>query len=465
MSFKLTTLRRGVRIAAVSGCLLGSSTACCEAREANYQLYPEIEAERKIVGPLVGHVTDTTASIWAYAGPRTPPLILEVEELESKRPSVDVEQAPPQKLRLNATPDPKRHHAVEFKVTDLKPETRYAFVVRLAEADDAAESGLFTTAPAVGEPTKFKLAVSSCFGGAYRRKDGKTQEVRGEYHNDSWHLLMDERPDFQMIIGDNVYADSSDYNHLWDAYTLERVKNRPFAAAVRTIPTYAVWDDHDYGPNNSDRTSKGKDNALATFREVFANPPRKQGAEKPGIYTKFTYGGIDFFLLDGRYFRTPNEDKDTPEKTFLGKEQIDWLVDGLKESKAPFKVLVCGSTWMASKSDGWRLFKHARKELWDAIVENKVSGVMFVSGDIHRCDLQMHPPEIEGAYPMPEVISSGLGSHGKYDPMGFATIEFDTTQSDPLMTARVIDGTGLETVKRQVRASTLQVRPHSNHSH
>ena len=463
-----TALRHVARVAAIGGCLLGVSAPLAPmaaAVEPNYQLYKEIEGERKIVGPLVGHVTDTTADIWAYAGPRTTPLILEIEELASKRPSHDVEQGPPQKLRLDATPDPKQHHAVEFHVTGLKPETRYAFVVRLAEDKDAAEAGLFATAPAAGSANKFKVAVSSCFGGAYRRKEGKTEEVRGEYHNDSWHLLMDEQPDFQMIIGDNVYADSTDYNHLWDAYTLERVKNRPFAAAIRTIPTYAVWDDHDYGPKNSDRTAKGKEDSLVAFREVFANPPREKDADKPGIYTKFTYGGIDFFLLDGRYFRSPNDSKPGPDKTFLGKEQLDWLIDELKASDAPFKVLVCGSTWEASRSDGWRLFRDAKRELWDRIVKNNVNGVMYVSGDIHRCDLQMHQPEVGGAYPFPEVISSGLGSHGEHDPMGFATIEFDTTLADPMMTARVIDGTGLETVKRQVRASDLHVRKPGGGSH
>jgi alkaline phosphatase D len=137
----------------------------------------------------------------------------------------------------------------------------------------------------------------------------------------------------------------------------------------------------------------------------------------------------------------------------------------MKASQAPFKVLVCGSTWEASRNDGWRLFRHAQRELWDRIVKNKINGVMYVSGDIHRCDLQMHHPEVGGAYMMPEVISSGLGSHGEDDPMGFATIEFDTTLADPMMTARVIDGTGLETVKRQVRASDLVVRAPGGESH
>jgi alkaline phosphatase D len=450
-------------------------TSLCPAlgQSANYSLYKELEGDRKIIGPLVGHVTDTTASIWAYAGPRTTPVILEIAELEtSEAPAEGVghgedADAPrkPYRARLDATPDPEKHHEVQFEVTGLRPLTTYSFAVRMAEDDKAVEPGVFTTAPPAGAKATFRMAVSSCFGGAYRRENGRTREVRGEYHADSWKLLMQEEPDFQLIIGDNVYADSADYNHLWDAYTLERVNNHPFSEAVRTIPTYAVWDDHDYGPNNSDRTSKGKEGSLRVFNEVFANPPRPGNNQTPGIFTSFSWGGVDFFLLDGRYHRAPNEMKDTPEKTFLGDAQLEWLIESLKASEAPFKVLVCGSTWRDSGSDGWSLFDHARRQLWKRLVENNINGVVYVSGDIHRCDLQMNRPEVGGAYFMPEIISSGLGSHGEHDPMGFVVADFDLTREDPVMTAHVIDGTGTETNMRRVRASDLLVREHDEDGH
>ena len=424
------------------------------AQQPDYSLYDEIAAQRQIVGPFIGHVTDDTASVWAYAGPRTAPLVLEVAAVESASDDAEAERF---RARIEATPDPEQHFAVEFNVAGLAPKTTYAVSIRLANDASAVEPGTFTTAPAEGSGSKFRVAISSCFGGAYDRKEGRTEEIRGEYHNDSWQLLMDQRPDLQLIIGDNVYANSTDYNHLWDAYTLERFNNRPFAEAVRTIPTYAVWDDHDYGPNNSDGTTAGKENSLRAFNEVFANPPRT-GSDAPGIFTSFGWGGVDFFLLDGRYHRTPNEAPDNPEKRLLGKEQLAWLIDELKHSDAPFKLLVCGSTWEASPGDGWRLYRFERKRLWNAIVENKINGVVFVSGDTHWCDLRLHGPEVDGAYWMPEIISSGLGSHGKHDPMGFVTVDFDTTRDDPLMTARVIDGTGLETATRRIRASDLAVR-------
>ena len=421
------------------------------AQEADYRLYEEISSQRKIVGPYIGHVTDATAAIWAYAGPRDAPLTLDIAEANVA--GGGAETSGHQKLEVK--PDAAAHHAVKFNVQGLKPQTRYSFKISLAGDPPAVEAGSFTTAPKADSPAKFRLAVSSCFGGQYRRENGRTSEKRG-YRNDSWQLLMDRDPDLQLIIGDNVYADSTDYNHLWDAYTLERLNNRPFGEAIRTIPTYAVWDDHDYGPNDSDGTAAGKEQSLRAFGEVYVNPPR-HGVGGPGIYTSFNWGGVDFFLLDGRYHRTPNSAPNDDNKRYLGDEQFEWLVARLKESKAPFKLLVNGSTWGArNREDSWNSFNFERLRLWKAIVENDVRGVVFVSGDIHRCDLPLQWPDVEGGYAMPEIISSGLGSTGEDDMMGFVVADFDLTAADPTMTARVIDGSGLEVVVRRVRASALR---------
>jgi hypothetical protein len=88
---------------------------------------------------------------------------------------------------------------------------------------------------------------------------------------------------------------------------------------------------------------------------------------------------------------------------------------------------------------------------------------MFVSGDIHRCDLQLHYPEVDGAYFMPEITSSGLGSHGKNDPLAFVVVDFDTTAEDPTFTAKVIDGEDRVTMTRMVRASQLRVGAADEH--
>jgi alkaline phosphatase D len=426
------------------------------AQEADYTLYKEIEGQHKIVGPLVGHVTDATAEIWAYAGPRDGKIALEVAELDAAGGVNDENNLPPAlRTRLEQMPDPAKHYETQFHVTGLKPNTKYAFSIRVP-GERAVEPGSFKTAPAAGAPAKFRLAVASCFGNTYSRKDGHTR-AEHEYINHTWHLLTNREPDLQLIIGDNVYANSTDYNHLWDSHTLERVNNRPFSTAIRSIPTYAVWDDHDYGPNDSDGTAKGKEQSLRAFNEVFANPPRQGDDHTPGVFTSFSWGGVDFFLLDGRYHRSPDDAPDDDQKTMLGEAQFKWLIEQLQHSKAPFKVLVSGSSWAASQGDGWRVYRAARDQLWKAIVKHHIDGVVYVSGDIHRCDLPLHNPEVRGAYRMPEIISSGLGSHGKHDPLAFVYVDFDMTRDDPTFTAHVIDGRDRETVTRMVAASDLKL--------
>lgn len=438
----------GYRLRCCSFLLIALLAGSCElwgAPEADYGLWPEISAKRKIVGPLVGHVTDTTAAIWAYAGPRAELVLLEVD---------DAGDAPA--IKLEQVPDAAQHHRVRFDVTGLKPRTEYTYSVSLPGDAPATQTGRFRTAPPAGERAKFRVAVASCYGGLYVREKGRTREIRG-YLSDSWRWLMEARPDFQLLIGDNVYANSTDYNHLWDSYALERANNEPFAAAVKTIPTYAMWDDHDYGPNDSDGTAKGKENSLPAFIETWANPPRA-GGEGEGVYTRFSWGDVDVFLLDGRYHRSPDDDPDDANKTMLGKKQFKWLVEGLRDSRATFKLLVNGSSWNASVKDGWRIYSKSRRDLFSAIVKHKVEGVVLVSGDIHRCELPVHAPEVDHGYPLYEIVSSGLGSHGKKDTHSFVVADFDTTAADPLLTMRVIDGTGLETQLRRVRASELRVR-------
>jgi alkaline phosphatase D len=425
------------------------------AQEADYTLYKEIEGQHKIVGPLVGHVTDATAEIWAYAGPRDGKIALEVAELDAAGGVNDENNLPPAlRTRLEQMPDPAKHYETQFHVTGLKPNTKYAFSIRVP-GERAVEPGSFKTAPAAGAPAKFRLAVASCFGNTYSRKDGHTR-AEHEYINHTWHLLTGRHPDLQLIIGDNVYANSTDYNHLWDSHTLERVNNRPFNAAIRTTPTYAIWDDHDFGPNDGDGTIKGKENSLRAFNEVFANPPR-HGSNAPGVFTSFSWGGVDFFLLDGRYHRSPDSAPDDAKKTMLGEEQFQWLIDQLKASKAPFKILVSGSTWQASVKDGWRVYSAARDQLWHAIVKNHIDGVVYVSGDIHRCDLQLHHIGVKDAYLMPEIISSGLGSHGKDDMLGFVYVDFDMTLENPTLSAHVIDGKNREVATRVVYAGDLML--------
>jgi alkaline phosphatase D len=385
----------------------------------------------KLTGPMVGCVTPTEATIWAYAGPGVE-LVLRYGPGE-KTPN-------PLKLAL-MIPKAEDHDAAKVTLTDLEPSTAYRYEVYLNGKTDPVWQGRFTTAPPAGHAARFKMAVSSCMD------MGKTPT------QPSWYLLLAERPAFQLLLGDNVYANTTDREGLWRFHRQQRHVVE-FAAVLRNVPTYAMWDDHDYGPNNSDGTAPGKENSLRAFHELFANPAA--GTETtPGAFYRFAWGDVDFFMLDGRYHRSPDNAPNDDKKRMLGDGQFEWLVDGLKSSRAKFKVLASGSTLYQSRDDGWRIYDFERKRLYQAIMGSKIGGVMYLSGDIHRCMVDVRPEGETGGYPLVEVISSGIANS---KTQGFATLEFDTTVADPTVRIQIIHGDATTRLDRTLRLSEMQVK-------
>jgi len=188
--------------------------------------------------------------------------------------------------------------------------------------------------------------------------------------------------DFMLMLGDNHYADSTDPEKQREAYYAHRGV-AGFRKVATTRPTYGIWDDHDYGPNNSDATVKGRDATLRTFKQFWANPAYGQ-SEKDGIYFKFSRGDVDFFMLDVRYYRSPNNAANDERKTMLGADQLAWFKRELSASKAKVKFVASGSEWQTdSQPDSWRSFDRERREIWDFIRDKGITGVVFLSGDRH----------------------------------------------------------------------------------
>jgi len=90
-------------------------------------------------------------------------------------------------------------------------------------------------------------------------------------------------------------------------------------------------------------------------------------SDAPGVFFRYHYGGVDFFFLDCRYYRSENTTEDGPGKTMLGRRQLAWLKSELERSRAPFKLLVSGSNWALGQepgSDTWAGFLHERNALF-----------------------------------------------------------------------------------------------------
>ena len=119
----------------------------------------------------------------------------------------------------------------------------------------------------------------------------------------------------------------------------------------------------------------------------------------PGVFGAFSWGDADFFLLDDRYHRSPDDARETPDKTLLGPRQLAWLLDALTSSHATFKVVVGGGQFLNQYTffETYAWYPRERERLLAAIGERRIGGVLFLSGDRHHSELLRLPrPE---AYP------------------------------------------------------------------
>ena len=386
-----------------------------------------LTAEDKIVGPLVGQVTDQSADIWMYAPEGMEVAVkfsggdadVSVLLTEEKQPAADLGGVP-----------------YTGTLPSLMPETVYQYRVSVNGKQNEAWSGSFKTAPVTGSSGKFRLVLTSCM---------KIGMPLG-----SWKVLLDQKPDFHLTVGDTHYADTTRPAVQWQHHL--RYRSVPeFAEVIRQVPTYAMWDDHDYGPNNSDGTAAGKENSLKGWNQFWANPAAGT-ANTPGAFYQFKRGDVDFFVVDSRYHRSPDKAPDNKKKRMLGDAQFAWLLAGLKASKAKFKVIASGSTLQHSKDDGWSIYTFSRHRLLDSLKEHNISGVIYCSGDIHKSIIAVNNESDRVGYPLVEVISSGIANSKK---LSFATIDFDTTQSDPIVMVRVVQKDGAVSDERTWKLSEL----------
>ncbi len=318
------------------------------------------ERARLALGPMLGHVSPNTARIWikAASGGRAAIMIGRRHDLGDGR----VVDAP----RL----DPARDFAATIDIDGLSPATRYFFVVVLDGAPiRSAPYDSFMTAPRVGARGHLRFAFVSCVGSPRRAAEG-------------WRDMSAIAFDMVLQLGDNHYANSTEPRVLRSNYRAHRSSDG-FKAISARVPILGIWDDHDFARDNSDGTAPGKQRALATFEEHWPNPAFA-GDGVDGIYFRFSRGDVEFFMLDGRYHRSPNRKRDTGDKTMLGGRQLAWLKTALRRSEARIKFIASGTEWQSyGTTDSWKGFRRERDELFRFIDDNGIEGVVLLSGDRH----------------------------------------------------------------------------------
>lgn len=239
------------------------------------------------------------------------------------------------------------------------------------------------------DPPNFKVALGSCTYVNEEPYDRPGTPYGGEYQ--IFENIAKQQPDLMIWLGDNTYLREVDW-YTWKgiAHRYTHTRSLPeMQPLLASTHHYAIWDDHDFGPNDSDRSFIHKDKTLKAFDLFWGNPSCGIPQAPGGNTSYFHWADMDFFLLDDRSFRSPNTCKTcTPE--ILGKAQTDWLIDALTASRAPFKFVAIGGQVLNSATVYENYIHHHQPErdyLLKRIEEEGIRNVIFLTGDRHHTEL------------------------------------------------------------------------------
>ncbi len=251
-----------------------------------------------------------------------------------------------------------------------------------------------------------KIIVASCLNDYYP-----------EYFK-IWDSLISKRPDYLLLIGDNVYVNKKskksskdvDPKLIWNRYIEVRLK-LPLFYSEKLIPTVAIWDDNDYGMSDGDDSYQYKKESLEIFGHFWAQSFVEENWIKgPGASGLLSLGDFNFYFLDGRFFRSKNS-----YGSHLGEDQENWLFEKLKEESGP-SFLIKGDQFFGGyhQSDSYE-GKHP--ESFSEFVEKIASlntPIIFLSGDRHMSEIMQFPRSLFKK-PSFEITSGPLHNEPRKD--------------------------------------------------
>lgn len=250
-------------------------------------------------------------------------------------------------------------------------------------------------------------------------------------------VMRARQPDFFLFLGDTMYGDNlcpsppnepgADFLATTLAEYRARHRDQRGAEALRrflgSIPVYMIWDDHEVRNNFAGPFDSQMPAGRQALREYW---PIHVASDDPHRLYRTVRAGADLelFILDTRQYRSRNADQDGPAKTMLGERQLQWLLNGLTESTATWKVIVTtvplsvpkGGGIAVPGNDGWAGgadgtgFERERQVIVDRILGRKVDNVVFLASDVHYVQANAYDPNGDGTADFHEFVAGPLSA-------------------------------------------------------
>jgi alkaline phosphatase D len=443
--------------------LVGPRSLFDPLRETSTFRTIEASSNGLLHGPMLGAVTDRSARFWV----RT----LTESQIEVRvSPDGHFESADAAgSARISSGND----YTAVVEIDGLNPATTYHYQVLIdSRPVPTRPEWQFRTFPSTDSDEVVRIA----FGGG---------AMYWPPNERIWDTIRLRDPDAFLILGDNVYIDIPESVGAFHDYTYYQRQSRPeFRRLVAGTPIYAIWDDHDAGIDDvflgpyPDKPA-WKLEHFELFRRNWNNPSYGAEPDWPAVWFKMRIGAVECFMLDGRYYR---ENPFGTNPSMLGPVQKQWLLEGLRESTAVFKLIVSPVAWaddakvreetgpngeVLYATDTWAGFKGERGEIFDFLAENDISGVLLLSADRHRADLRRI--KRPNGYPLYDLMCCRLtnrnpGSLSGYplweynDLPALAVLTFDPSGPDPVLSMEVATIEGVPVLNKDVRLSELRNR-------
>ncbi len=198
-----------------------------------------------------------------------------------------------------------------------------------------------------------------------------------------WDVIAKHNPDLWLWLGDNIYGDTTNMASMRSKY--QTLLKGPYGRFKERFPIDGIWDDHDFGVNNGDRTYSKKEESQQLhldFLDVAKNDKRR---DQEGIYhTREEMGGkIKFYLLDCRYFRSEETGRG---QDLLGEAQWQWLEEEMAQSEADINIIASPIGVLLNRlfvTEDWSQFPDEKTRLMELVAKYDLSGTFFLSGDKH----------------------------------------------------------------------------------
>jgi alkaline phosphatase D len=336
------------------------------------------------------------------------------------------------------TASPETDFTLAIPLEGLAPATRYRFYVVVGTMNRegtptearAAARGEFTTLPDAKSHVPVTFAWSGDLGGQQRCR-------RGTAGYPIFDVMNGRQLDFFLFLGDTIYGDDlcpsppnepgADFRAATLAEYRARHRYQRGAEALRrfldSVPVYVTWDDHEVRNDFSGPFDSQMPAARQALREYW---PIGVAPDDPHRLYRTVRAGADLevFILDTRQYRSRNADQDGPAKTMLGERQLQWLLNGLTDSTATWKVIVSTVPLSIPKggnadhpgNDGWAGgpgspgFERERQVIVDTILDRKMKNVVFLAGDVHYVQANAYDPNGDGTPDFHEFVAGPLSA-------------------------------------------------------